>query len=461
MTKTFETISPVDNKPYLKRDYATSQHITQTLSCANQAQKKWAHTPLNERMAFCQKALNYFEHNAAAIAEEITWQMGRPISQTPGEIKGLIERCRYMIDIAPNTLADTTPPQRDTLQRFIAREPLGTVLVIAPWNYPYLTAGNTIIPALLAGNTVILKHSSQTPLCAERFAAAFDAAGLPEGVFSYVHCEHRETEKLIANPGIHYVAFTGSVEAGHKIKKAANTRFIHTGLELGGKDPAYVRADCNLPLAIEQLVDGAFFNSGQSCCGIERIYVHHSLYHDFLDGFKQLTATYRLGNPTIEQTNLGPVVHVNAAKFILKQIQDAKKQGADCFTLDANQQLATNYLQPHVLYNVNHSMRVMTEETFGPVVGIMSVKSDEQALTLMNDSEYGLSASIWTEHHEQGIDLGRRIQTGTVFINRCDYLDPALPWTGVKNTGQGCSLSYLGFHQLTQAKSFHINTTIP
>jgi acyl-CoA reductase-like NAD-dependent aldehyde dehydrogenase len=457
MTKTFETISPVDGSVYVGRDFADEQHITQTISRSKAAQKKWGATPLDERIAFCQKALQYFEDNAAAIGEEITWQMGRPISQSPGEVRGLLERANYMISIAADALADRAPPQRDMQDRFISRQPVGTVFVIAPWNYPLLTAVNSIIPAILAGNAVILKHSTQTPLCAERFAAAFESAGLPEGVFNFLHLDYRSTENLIHNPNINYVSFTGSVAGGQTIQQAASQRFIGIGLELGGKDPAYVRADCNLTSTIENLVDGAFFNSGQSCCGIERIYVAESIYADFLEGFKKLTSEYNLGNPTDTTVNLGPVVRLSAAEFIREQIDEAIDLGAEYFSPTPKSDLAENYLQPHMLFNVNHNMRIMTEETFGPAVGIMPVKDDTHAIELMNDCDYGLTASIWTQDKESAIALGRHIETGTVFINRCDYLDPALPWTGVKNTGHGCSLSYLGFDQLTQAKSFNIN----
>lgn len=457
MTKSLETISPVDGSIYVERSYADDKHIVQTITQAHKAFASWRSTSLEQRIDYCNKALAYFEQHRDEISHEITWQMGRPISQSAGEIKGLLERARYMMDIAPQALADKTPPLRDAAARFISREPLGTVLVIAPWNYPYLTAVNTIIPALLAGNTVILKHSSQTPLCAERFAAAFTAADLPTGVFNFLHVDYRAVEQLIHDPQIQYVAFTGSVAGGHAIQQATSTRFINTGLELGGKDPAYVRADCSLEATLDNLVDGAFFNSGQSCCGIERIYVHQSCYDDFIDGFKQRLANYKLGNPTHTDVNLGPVVRNSAAAFIREQIHEAQQLGAECFSLAALDDVAENYLQPHLLFNVNHTMRIMTEETFGPAVGVMSVKDDQEAVQLMNDSDYGLTASIWTADHETGIALGRQVETGTVFLNRCDYLDPALPWTGVKNTGRGYSLSYLGFDQLTRAKSFNIN----
>ncbi|MEE8534487.1 MAG: aldehyde dehydrogenase family protein, partial [Kiloniellales bacterium] len=352
--------------------------------------------------------------------------------------------------------------------RFIRRDPLGVVLVVAPWNFPYLTAVNSVVPAILAGNAVILKHSAQTPLCAERFAEAFAAAGLPEGVFQHLHMGHAATLGLIrgagdGGAGVDFAAFTGSVPAGHAVQEAAAGRFIGLGLELGGKDPAYVRADANLDHAVENLVDGAFFNSGQSCCGIERIYVHKDLYEPFLDGFVALARAYRLGNPTERETNLGPLVRAGAADFVRGQIAEAVGQGAtalvDPKTFPADE-AGTPYLAPQVLVDVTHDMRVMTEESFGPVVGIMKVADDEEAVALMNDSEFGLTAAIWTSDEAAAIRLGDRVETGTWFMNRCDYLDPALAWTGVKDSGRGCSLSQVGFEQLTRPKSFHLRTAV-
>jgi acyl-CoA reductase-like NAD-dependent aldehyde dehydrogenase len=318
---------------------------------------------------------------------------------------------------------------------------------------------NAIIPAIMAGNTVVLKHAQQTPLCAERYQKAFEFAGLPEGAFQILHLTHDQVADVIADKRIDFVAFTGSVSGGKAIQKAANQRFIATGLELGGKDPAYVREDANLDFAIENLVDGAFFNSGQSCCGIERIYVYENLFDQFVEGFVELTKKYKLGNPLLMKTTLGPMVKTVAADFAKKQIQNAIQKRAKTL-IDpnhfSNHQDGTPYMAPQVLINVNHEMEVMTEETFGPVVGIMSVKNDAEAIHLMNDSKYGLTASIWSENVEESLKIGNQIETGTLYLNRCDYLDPALAWTGVKDSGRGCTLSSLGFDAFTRPKSFHL-----
>jgi len=459
MKNTFQVHSPIDNSIYLEREYADKNAIEIALANAKSAQKDWRKTTIAERTIICRKVIDYFLENTKEIALEITQQMGRPIRYTPFEIKGLKERAEYMIDIAAASLADIQVPPIEGFQRYIKREAIGTVLVLAPWNYPYLTSVNAIIPAIMAGNSVILKHSDQTPLCAERYAEAFKFAGLPTGVFQYLHINHAQVAEVIKDSRIDYVAFTGSVAGGEAVQEAISGRFINAGLELGGKDAAYVRADADLQNAVENLVDGAFFNSGQSCCGIERIYIHEDLYDEFVEGFVKLTKTYVLGNPLDESVTLGPMVRASAAHFAQKQIEAAVEQGAKIHldpTIFVNYKADTAYMAPQVLTKVNHSMEIMTEETFAPVVGIIPVKNDEEAIKLMNDSKYGLTASVWTKDLAVAQDLGNQVEVGTFFMNRCDYLDPALAWTGVKNSGRGVTLSALGYEALTRAKSFHL-----
>jgi len=389
---------------------------------------------------------------ADELGGELAWQMGRPIAYGPNELRrGFQERAQYMCGIAEASLAEISISSG----RFIRREPLGVVLVVAPWNYPWLTSVNAVVPALLAGNSVILKMAQQTPLVAERYAEAFAAAGLPAGVFQFAHMNHDQTARMISDPRIAFVAFTGSVDGGHAVQRAAAERFIATGLELGGKDPAYVRADADLSSSIENLVDGSYFNSGQSCCGVERIYVDRKIFKPFVDGFVALTKQYKLGNPLEAKTTLGPMVRASAADQVRAQIGAAVAKGAKAL-LDFPDREGTPYLAPQVLVDVDHSMAVMTEETFGPVVGIMPVDGDEQAIELMNDSRYGLTASIWTRDADAALAVGDRVETGTWFMNRCDYLDPALAWTGVKDSGRGVTLSSLGLEVFTRPKSFHL-----
>ncbi len=454
-----QCITPVDGSVYVERETATGEQIQQVVSTSAAAQKSWRNTPLAERQALCSKAVDAFVAARDEIAAELTWQMGRPISQAPGEVAGFEERARHMIDIADSALADLTPAAKDGFTRYIRREPLGVVFVIAPWNFPYLTSVNAIVPALLAGNSVILKHSAQTPLCAERLQQAFTEAGLPPGVFQYLHLSHSDTEAVIRSPLVNYVAFTGSVPGGEMVERAAAGRFIGVGLELGGKDPAYLRQDADLQHAIETVTDGAMFNSGQSCCGIERVYVHTAIYDQFVEGVTALVGSYRLGRPDEADTNLGPLVKTGAADFVRAQIDEAVAAGARALIDPAGfaaDEAGTPYLAPQVLLDVDHSMRVMTEETFGPVMGIMSVGDDDEAIKLMNDSEFGLTAAVFTRDENAAIEIGNQVQTGTWFMNRCDYLDPALAWTGVKHSGRGCTLSSVGFEYLTRPKSYHL-----
>jgi acyl-CoA reductase-like NAD-dependent aldehyde dehydrogenase len=389
--------------------------------------------------------------------------MGRPVAHAPGEItRGFQERAHWLLGAAAGALADEQLPARHGFVRFIRHEPLGVVLVVAPWNYPYLCSVNAVVPALLAGNAVVLKAASQTPLVGERWAEGLAAAGLPDGVFQHVVADHAAVAGMVGDPRVGFVAFTGSVAGGHAIQQAAAARFLGTGLELGGKDPAYVRADAPIEATVAELVDGAFFNAGQSCCGVERIYVHRDRFDEFVDGYVDLTRRYALGDPLDPATTLGPLVRTSAATFVREQIAEAVAKGArslvDPAGFPADAGGGTPYLAPHVLVDVDHGMRVMTEESFGPVIGIMPVAGDDEAVALMNDSAYGLTASVWTADLDAAVAIGDRVETGTWYLNRCDYLDPALAWTGVKDSGRGVSLSTHGFHALTRPKSFHLRT---
>src|SRR5262245_50470122 len=395
-----KTISPVDGRTYVERPLAGPLEVDAALAAARAAQHEWRRVPHARRIALLPRFRESFEANRDAIAEELSWQMGRPLRFAPNEVRGTLERARYMLSIANEALADIEPGPKLDFRRFVRREPLGVVLTIAAWNYPYLIAVNSVVPALMAGNAVILKHSAQTPLCAERFAECLEAAGLPEGVFQIVHASHEDTDRIIRDPRVNFVAFTGSVAGGHSVQRAASSRFIGTGLELGGCDPVYVRHDANLDHAIENIVDGAYFNSGQSCCGLQRVYVHHAVYQKFVDGFIDLTRRYVLEDPRDAATTLGPVVRTAAADSIRAQIDASVKAGAKPVIAEsafAKSARGTPYLAPQVLLNVNHNMPIMREEIFGPVAGIMKVGSDDEAVDLMNDSDFGLTAAIWTE----------------------------------------------------------------
>ncbi|MCX5495239.1 aldehyde dehydrogenase family protein [Kaistia dalseonensis] len=456
-------VTPVDGSLYAERPLATEAEVLAALERAKAAQRAWRSSTMAERQTIATAFVDAMVAEKDKVAELLAWQMGRPIRYGHGEMRGFEERARYMIEIAPATLADIDVGPKEGFKRYIRREPLGVCLNLPAWNFPYMTALNAVLPAILAGNTVVMKHSSQTALVAEHFASAFAKAGLWQDVFQFVNMSHEVTDKVIRSGLVDQVGFTGSTSGGRHIMAsvAGATNFPATCLELGGKDPAYVRPDVNLPFAIENIVDGGFFNSGQSCCAMERVYVHEAVYDAFVEGVVATVNAYKLGSPTDQATTLGPVVRASAADFIRAQVDEALRAGAKGLIDPKNfpeAKVGTAYLAPQVLVDVDHSMRFMTEETFGPAFGIMKVKSDEEAIRLMNDSDFGLTAAIWTEDVEAAEAIGDKIETGTIYMNRCDFLDPALPWVGVKQTGRGATLSRVGYEHLTRPKSFHLRT---
>jgi len=465
------TVSPVDGSVVAEREIASPGSVDSRLARAVVAQRRWRATPLADRVAVVERLVPWMIERADAIGAELSWQMGRPVAHAPFEItRGFAERATWLAGAATEALADTVVGGTDGsgdapagFRRFIRQDPVGVVLVVAPWNYPYLCSVNAVVPALLAGNAVVLKAASQTPLVAERWADGLAAAGLPEDVFQYVHTDHEGVARMVADDRVGFVAFTGSVAGGHAVQQAAAGRFVGTGLELGGKDPAYVRADAPLEATVAELVDGVYFNAGQSCCAVERIYVHRSRYDELVDAFASAAAGYVLGNPLDPATTLGPLVRSGAATFVRGQVDEAVVAGArplvDAAAFPADDP-GSPYLAPQVLVGVDHGMRIMTEETFGPAVGIMPVDDDDTAVELMNDSAYGLTASIWTTDAEAAVAIGDRVETGTWYLNRCDYLDPALAWTGVKDSGRGVTLSTLGFRAVTRPKSFHLRLAL-
>ena len=455
MNKTITCISPVDGSVYATRPCLSTEEAQKIADSAKTAQIDWARKPVTERIAYVKKAIASIGDTTERMVEELAHQIGRPV-RYGGEFGGFEERASYMASIAEEALAPIIVEESDSFLRKIEREPQGVVLVVAPWNYPYMTAINTIAPALIAGNSVVLKHASQSILVGEHLADAFVAAGLPSGVFTNVVLDHDVTSALIAAGNFGFVNFTGSVSGGQAMEQSAAGTFTTVATELGGKDPGYVRADADLDAAVDTLIDGAMFNSGQCCCGIERIYVHESLYEAFVEKAVTLVNSYKLGNPFLDDTTMGPMANVRFAKEVRKQVDEALDAGAMKHIETMANDDGGAYLTPQILTQVDHDMRIMRDETFGPVVGIMSVKDDEQAIELMNDSQFGLTCSLWTQDTEKALEIGRRLETGTVFMNRCDYLDPALCWTGCKDTGRGTGLSVLGFQALTRPKSYHL-----
>ena len=429
------------------------------MSKSSLAQKEWRHSTLESRLALCDKFCTEMEAQTDQVAKEISTMMGKPFHHAQGEVSGCIERARQMMEFAPKVLADEMLPEKEGFMRKLVREPVGVVAVIAPWNYPLLTSVNCIIPAILSGNSIIIKHSSRTPLVADAFVNVFKKANAPENLVQALHTDHSTLANVLANPAIQYTHFTGSVRGGHEVyQTVAKSRFMDVGLELGGKDPAYVAEDADLDRAVEGAVDGGFFNAGQSCCGVERVYVHRSLYEEFLKKAAVLVAEYKLGDPFDPSTNMGPMAQPSSIPFLHEQVKEAEKMGARIIcggkpTTDANGK--GRFFEPTIVADCTHEMSVIKEESFGPIIAVMPVDSDEEALALMNDSPYGLTASIWTSDAKRAEKMAPMLECGTVFMNRCDFLDPMLAWSGHKDTGKGISLSHYGFDPLTRIKSYH------
>jgi len=455
MTKTVDLISPIDGSVYLTREVLSQDAAFAAAARAKDAQAAWVARPVADRIAMVRKAAEIIGTQQDRMTTEIAHQMGRPI-RYGGEFGGFNERLTYMADVAEEGLQETIIEDSDAFRRLIKRVPWGTVLVVAPWNYPYMTAINTVAPALIAGNTVILKHAGQTLKVGEHLAEAFQNAGIPQDVFQNLVLDHDTTSALISRKAVDFVNFTGSVGGGQAMERAAAGTFMPVSTELGGKDPGYVRADADVDAAVDTLLDGAMFNAGQCCCGIERIYVHETLFDQFVEKAVAWVNAQKLGNPLDPDTTMGPMANVRFAKEVRAQIDEALADGAKAHIDAMPADDGGAYLTPQILTNVTHDMRVMRDESFGPVVGIMPVKDDAEAIALMNDSQFGLTASIWSKDVTKAEEIADQIDTGTVFLNRCDYLDPALCWTGCKDTGRGQGLSKLAYQALTRPKSYHL-----
>jgi acyl-CoA reductase-like NAD-dependent aldehyde dehydrogenase len=420
---------------------------------------------VGQRVEYLRAGLQYFEANRLAIAKDVTAQMGKPIRQSENEMKGFFERAEYLLDIAEDVLSPEILPPKPGFIRRIEHAPLGVVLIIAPWNYPLLTAVNGVAAALLAGNAVLLKHSSLTPAVGEHFARAFGRLGPVDDVLQSVVAGHSDVDRAIRDLDIDHLVFTGSVEGGHAMQRAvaarhgAGNHFIDAGLELGGKDAAYVAGDADVAAAADGLVDGAMYNAGQSCCGIERVYVHRKLFDDFVDRCRELSAAYVLGNPLEHGTSMGPLASAKSAEGMAAQVDEAKSRGARVLAGGRARLVGKGtFFEPTVLTGVDHGMAVMKEENFGPILPVMAVDGDDEALRLVNDSRYGLTSAIYTSDPGRAGRFAAGADTGTVFMNRCDYLDPALPWTGVRDSGRGTTLSKYGLISMTRRKAIHFRT---
>ncbi len=449
--------NPFTANPACDVPLADWSDIERVLNAAREGARIAAASSLDERKALVERAMQWMEQNATQIASDISRMMGKPLGQAEGEIKGMAGRARTMIELAEQALRPIDAGGTDGVSRSIHKLPLGVVLDLPAWNYPLLTAINVVAPAVLAGNAVIVKHSPRSPLVGKAFADAFRAAGAdPRWVQSF-DCTHELTEKMVGDERIDHVVFTGSVHGGRRISLAGAGRFLQIGYELGGNDAMYVAPDADVKRAVENLVDGAMYNAGQSCCAVERVYVHARNYQAFLEQSRELAAQYVLGDPLVASTNMGPIAQPTHVAELEGMVRDALRGGAQLLLGGKRTDVEGRgrFFQPTVLGNVSNDLRVMQSEQFGPILAVQSVDSDEQALARMNDSKFGLTAGVWTSDRQRAESFARKLQVGTVFQNRCDHVDPRLPWSGVGLSGRGHSLSVLGFDQLTRTRAWH------
>jgi acyl-CoA reductase-like NAD-dependent aldehyde dehydrogenase len=438
-----------------------ADQIDGVMSRAYAAHREWKRTSIAQRREAIEAFIRAFDAERGRYAKEITQEMGKPLVQADREMNGMFDRARQMASIAELALADERLPPKEGFERWIAHEPVGVAVVLAAWNYPLLIAINPLVAAILAGDAVVIKHSSRTPRSGEMFQEAFSRAGVPRDLVIAINADHSVTEQLVQHPLAGYVSFTGSVGGGRSIYRAvAEKRFIEVGLELGGKDPAYVTADSNFDYSVAEVIDGGFYNTGQSCCAVERVYVEAPIYSKFVEAAVELVRKYRIGDPLLEETTIGPMAQPNAPKTLSDQVSDATKRGARLLIGGKSTSIEGKgrFFEPTIVADTDHRMAIATEESFGPVLAIQSVRNDEEAVRLMNDSPYGLTASVWTNDVERGKRLAREVEAGTVYVNRCDFLDPLLAWTGVKDSGKGVSLGRLGFLSVTRPKSYHVKT---
>jgi acyl-CoA reductase-like NAD-dependent aldehyde dehydrogenase len=448
-------VNPSTGAPLRDVPCDLSSEVDAKLERARAAQRHWRERTVEERVAELRAALDYFRREKESVARDVTREMGKPIRQARAEVDTLLARAEHMLALAPAALASERPEARSGFELRIEHEPLGVVLDIAAWNYPLIVPVNVVVPALAAGNAVVLKHSPRSPAAGEHFASALASLSDP-GVFQNVIVSDDDAGALALDARIDHVCFTGSVATGRRVYRACSERLSGCGLELGGKDPAYVAADADLDLAAENVVDGACYNAGQSCCAVERVYVHESVVEAFLERATLAVQAYRLGDPLEESTTMGPLVDAEARERVERHVADALARGARvvCGGRRPND-LAGSYYEPTLLADCPQESLVMRDETFGPLVPVRAVRDDAEALRLMNDSRYGLTASVWTRDGARAERFARELEAGTVYQNRCDYLDPALPWTGWKESGLGSTLSRHGFLHLTRRKSIH------
>ena len=432
--------------------------IANKLTNLREGQKNWAKVSLSERVAIIRRFAELLQTNLDACASVLTSEVGKPLQQSKNEVNGACARIEWLTANAEQSLQDEWMVKTGATREKIVYEPLGVVCNISAWNYPYLVGTNVFVPALLAGNAVIYKPSELSTLTGLEIEKYLHAAGVPENVFQIAVGAKEVGETLLAADLDGYF-FTGSYATGKYIYERVSKKMKPCGLELGGKDPLYVTDDVtDISTIAANTADGAFYNNGQSCCSVERIYVHEKVYDDYVAAFVKEVQSYTVGNPLSEGVYIGALTRKEQAAFLANQVQDAVSKGAVVLCGGKPIQGAGNYFEPTVLVNVTHEMDVMKEESFGPIIGIMKVTGDATAVTLMNDTQYGLTASVYCNNEERALALQSQLNAGTVYWNCCDRVSAALPWSGRKHSGFGSTLSLVGLRVFTQPKAYHLRS---
>ena len=456
-TTTLSITNPATGALILRVAADGSREVAARYAAARAAQPRWAATPMRRRIAAIGKFRDLVVARTEALATTLTQEVGKPIRQSRNELKGLVARLDFFIAEAPRALREqkvfVDPAQK--LEERITHEPLGVVANISAWNYPYFVGSNVFVPALVAGNAVLYKPSEFATLTGRHIADLLHAAGVPEDVFVPVIGGGPTGAALLRQP-VDGVFFTGSYATGAKIAASAAKRMIKVQLELGGKDPVYVCDDVDVDSAAAGTADGAFYNTGQSCCSVERIYVHSVIYDRFVARFVQEVKGFRMGDPLDEGSYIGPITRRPQLEVLKEQVADARKHGARVLTGGRVVRSKGNWFEPTVLVDVDHTMRVMRDESFGPIIGIQKVESDDEAVALMNDTEYGLTAAVYTQDRDRAARMLRDIRSGSVYWNCCDRVSPRLPWSGVGHYGVGLTLSTYGIQTFTRPKAWHL-----
>jgi len=456
---TLAIVNPATGSTVVRLAADGARDVAQRHAAARAAQPRWAATPIRKRIATIERFREQIVAQGETLARTLTQEVGKPIRQSRNELKGLLARLDFFTAESARVLreqkvfADAT----QNLDERITHEPLGVVANISAWNYPYFVGSNVFIPALVAGNAVLYKPSEYATLTGRHIADLLHAAGVPDDVFVPVIGGAATGAALLRQP-LDGVFFTGSYATGARVAAIAGKRMIKVQLELGGKDPVYVCDDVDAKTAAAAVADGAFYNTGQSCCSVERIYVHEAIHDAFVDAFVAEVQSYRIGDPMDEATYIGPLTRRAQLDVLRRQVADARRKGASLLCGGSAIKRKGSWFAPTVLANVDHSMLVMREESFGPIIGIQAVADDAAAIELMNDTEYGLTAGVYTHDAARARRILSRVHAGSVYWNCCDRVSPRLPWSGVKHSGIGLTLGTMGIQAFTRPTAWHLRS---